>query len=700
MTLPIADFIIQRLLEFDPTFDVGAGTPQVGLGIDPLSIILQPIVDELTVVQQSQSILTILESSDPDSFPEDIVDGLASNALVERQPGDIGSDVERVRFFEPQAYSAQKGVLIWRGPSNQRYTNSEAVAITRAEMSLNQDGTLYFVDIPIIALEQGADFNTSAGTITAMEAEPAGVANSTNLFGVTKGLDRETNTELIDRIKVAVTVRALVTGRGIVVTLTENFTSIREIEPIGFGDPEMMRDIVYEVHIGGNVDVYVKTTSFLDGETDVIALKIDSTRRNAAIDVVTAVIPSVGYSLARQSIDRTDAALVVRSLDGAATYVEGVDFSVDDAAGLIFRLPNAVEDPLDPTPSSIFHQSSTAAVATTNKLLDLVGAFGNARVGMIITVDTPAQIAGTYTVKTVVTSAQVEIFGEFPGAGFPIAAVDFTMDESLSVLYEYNPVAIDIAREVRGPTREGYTITDVPMMLIESIEVLDSVSGEPTGVFLSGAGGFGAGGFGMGGFGMGSIPDYRLVVPDPTLRFSWLESNYIEFSGLQLGVSVRVTYKHASAVPALQAFCDDRNNQSQSASLVVKTFLPVFVESTSPIEYQIAPSDSVGGLTVEEMTEKVNELIDDIDEEKPLEISDIIDLLYDNGANWVDVEALMGLVGEMHLADATVSFIAPDAKGVMSIPDSPIEDPTTRPMSPRIVRFIPHGIVLQRTVAS
>src|SRR5690606_2105330 len=111
MALPVRNFIIQRLLEFDPNFDVGSGVPTTGLMIDPLSIILQPIVDELSVAQASQSILTILESSDPDSFPEDIVDGLASNALVERIPGAIGSDVERIRFFAPTTFSAAKGVL-------------------------------------------------------------------------------------------------------------------------------------------------------------------------------------------------------------------------------------------------------------------------------------------------------------------------------------------------------------------------------------------------------------------------------------------------------------------------------------------------------------------------------------------------------------------------------------------------------------
>src|SRR5260370_39955094 len=103
MTLPITDFIIQRLLEFDSSFDVGSGVATTGLLIEPLSVVLQPIADELTVVQATQSVLTILQSADPDSFPEDIVDAIASNVFVERDLGSIGSTVERLRCVEPQA---------------------------------------------------------------------------------------------------------------------------------------------------------------------------------------------------------------------------------------------------------------------------------------------------------------------------------------------------------------------------------------------------------------------------------------------------------------------------------------------------------------------------------------------------------------------------------------------------------------------
>lgn len=687
MTLPIRSFIIQRLLEFDPNFDVGSGVPTTGLMIDPQAVILQPIVDELTVVQASQSILTILESSDPDNFPEDIVDGLASNAFVERNPGAIGSDVERIRFFQPQAFSVQKGVLIFRGPAGQRYTNSEAISVTSAEMALNQDGTLYYVDVPLVALDEGEDFNTPKGSITTMEAEPVGVANVTNLFGVEQGRSRETNTELIDRIKVAVTVRALVTGRGIIVTLTENFTTIMEIQPVGFHDPEMMRDIVYNVHIGGNVDVYIKTSGLTEDSYDAFGLEVDTTRQRATTGSVVLVEQDVQYSLSQGNIDRTNVAPVVTNIDDPTVpFIENVDYTLDDATGMITRILG----------SGIFHLAVTAGAVTSAKQFTKAGVFASVTAGMVMTIDTPANVAGTYVIKKKISNSIVEIYGEFP---VPAQAnVDCSIDLNVLVTFEYNPVTIDVIRAVRSAARTPFTITNVPLMYIASIEVLDPLSGETTGVVLAGDGGFGMGGFGAGGFGIGTGMDYSFVVTQPTLRHSWLEDNYIEFNQDLVGTSVRVHYKYAGAIPPIQAFMDDRDNQSETASLLARHFVPVFVDTTAPIAYDIPASTEATALTVDEMTTIVEDYINDIDQGQPLETSDLVDTLYNNGATRVDLGSIQSMRGEIHNQDGSIIFSLPDVAGDLRIPDDPIPDPTDRPLSPRIARFLSRDVALSRSV--
>lgn len=692
MTLPVRDFVIQRLLEYDPSFDVGAGVPTTSLLIDPLTIILQPVIDELGVIQLSQSVLSILETDDPDIFPEDIVDGLASNAFVERNPGSLGSDVQRIRFFEPEDFSAQRGILVFRGPAGQRYTNSEAVSVTSAEMSLNQEGTLFYADIPIISVEEGEDFNVEAGSISTMESEPIGAANTSNLFGIQQGRDRETNTELIDRIKIAVTVRALVTGRGIIVTLTENFTTIEEITPIGFGDDEMMRDIVYNIHIGGNVDVYIKTPSFTTSSFDVFNLEVDTTRQQAAAATAALLVEDQAYTMTRSPVDRTNTAPVVRGLDGSV-YVEGAleDYIVDDVTGTIARVAGS---------SIVHYEGLNAAIGGTGiyegKQLTLAGAFASAAPGQRVTIDTTGS-AGSYTIKEKIDNDNVIVYGTFPV--YPIAnGVDFKVDEVVSIAFEYNPVTVDVIKEPRSDVRNLYTITEVPLMLIDSVEVLDPLSGEPTGALLDSVGGYGQGGYGLGGYGLGAGADFKLIVTEPTLRHSELEDNYIEFASTHIGGSVRINYQYASAIPPIQAFMDDRDEQSQSASLIARSYIPVFVDSTESIVYDINAADESGALSVDEMLVLVTDFIDDIVENADLQASDIIDVLYDNGAVRVDLGTIQSLRGEIHNQDGSIIFAIPTSDGSIAIPNDPIPDPTDKPLSSRIARFKARNVTLTRNV--
>ena len=633
MTFPVEDLIIQQLLEFDPTFDVGGGVATTGLMIEPLSIILQPIVNELIALQDNQSILTILEQDDPDDFPEDIVDGLASNAFVDRILGEIATTTQRVRFFEPQDFSATQGVLVFRGPSGQRFTNALSISVTEAEMSLNIDGGLVYVDISIIAMDSGTAHNVDAGSISEMEAEPVGVANTTNLFDVEDGRDRETNTELIDRIKIAVTVRALVTGRGIIVTLTENFTTIVEVQPVGFGDDEMMRDIVYNVHIGGNVDVYVRTATLTSSSTDVTTIEIDTTRQMSASTVLAALVEGTAYDLLRRSLDRTVNAPVVASIDGFVTYSEGagLDYTIDDTLGTITRVAG----------STIFHIPGTIAKATTTKRLVETGAFGSVKAGMILTVGSPAALVGTYTVRSKISSDEIEIYGEFPAAGVPSAAdVNYAIDDNLEISFDHNPISIDLIEAARSATRSPFTIFDVPTMRLVSMAVLDPISGEPTGELLDTTTGFGAGGFGEGGFGSGGGGDFRLVVTEPTLRFSQKEDNFLDFNLEFLGYSLRVSYIYASAIEAIQTFVESDQERTEAADLLVRHFNPAFVDTRTDIAYQINLADEPTAITVAAMTTLVTTFIDDIDSGDDLEASDLIDLLYDNGAVRVDLRTI------------------------------------------------------------
>lgn len=695
MALPVVDFIVERLLEFDSTFDTGGGIATTALMINPLAIILQPLRDELDEIQANQSILSVLESDSPDDFDEDIVDALASNVFIERKEGNISSGTVRIRFFSPQDVDIGTGLAAFLDSSGVRVINNLPISITEAEMGLNVDASLFYVDVPAEAEEQGLAGNIAAGGIQTFENEPPNVANVTNIADFSGGIDRETNTELIDRIKVAVTVRALVTGRGIITTMQDNFTTIEEINPIGFGDPEMQRDIVFNTHVGGNVDVWVKTPALAESNYDVISVIADTTRRTRETSSAVMETAATAYPLRHGGIDRTDLIPIAKSADGFITFTEATDYTLDDAAGTITRIGSGSIFNLTGTTGA--YVPTTEGIQTDAKTIQQASApWTSVRPGMQLKITAPASVVGVYSIKTVLAN-KLTIFGAFPDSS-GVGSVAWQIDDIVSVSYDYNPVSIDIIKTVRSVARTNYTITDTPLIRLKSIEVLDPTTLQPTGTFLDSSGGYGQGGYGIGAYGVGTTADYILKVAIPNLRFSSDEDNFIDIATSKLGFNLRVTYDTSSEISGYQTFIDNDSNRVETASLKAKHFIPVFVNTTGAgVTYRVKASNT-SAKTATEIQTLVNALVETTPIKTDLELSDIIDLLYDNGADQVDLD--FGLEGEIHHTDGDIEFIDNTAAGILEIPENLPTDgtlpDTDKPLSKEIAHFVTGTIALNR----
>jgi hypothetical protein len=382
----------------------------------------------------------------------------------------------------------------------------------------------------------------------------------------------------------------------------------------------------------------------------------------------------------------------VTAIQGAPTYNEGIDYTIDDASGTITRTPA----------SSIFHTAENGAagqiLAGAKQLQHRTNPtfFQNVRAGMILTVLGPVQVSGRYTIKRQVNAATIEVYGNFPAA---LAGVSFQVDDLLSVTYEYNPVTVDLIQTPRSNERAPYTITDVPAVKVTGVEKLDPLSLQPTGALFRDRGGFGVGPYGAGVYGVGTGADYQLRVSDPNRRFSVREDNYLEFQQALVGQSARVHYDFDADVPTLQAFCDDPENQTEAASLLVRHFVPVYVDGLDPIVYTIPAATQATALAETDVLAKIVVFINGLTEGQNLEASDLVDLLYNQGADEVDLGPLLKLRGTVEHQDGSIEFIAPDARGVLAIPSLPIPDPSPRPLSPRIARFIARNLTVSRTIA-
>lgn len=277
--LPVADFLAARLKEYDPGFDVRKGTGFAQLFINPMQFMLQPVADDAAFLRTAQSFLRILQQDDPDAFDEESVDALAANLFVTRAPGGQSSGVARVYYIDPVDREWPTNGIDIEGSNGLRYTNTAPYRVSQADMTPNIENEMYYYDIPITSVDSGVGTALDALGLVGVNNDPD-VITVSNSAAVSGGADRETNTALISRVQRSIAIRDLVTGKGFSATMFDNFVGfLTELVTVGFGDPEMMRDVLYNTHVGGKVDGYFKTASISKGYQNFVGLLPDTTRQ-------------------------------------------------------------------------------------------------------------------------------------------------------------------------------------------------------------------------------------------------------------------------------------------------------------------------------------------------------------------------------------------------------------------------------------
>lgn len=254
--IDIEGMIVQGLDTYDPEVKAGReGSAVRDIAVKPLIGMLAPYTEELEYIRDGLSFFNL------ENLPEDAADSLASNVFVTRKTGDVASGVIRVFFQEPMAVT-MPAELEFISSGGLRFYSTQSVTITAEEMALNYDNGLYYVDILVEAAETGAKYNIEAGAITRTTSPmPTTVVAVLNPNVFSGGDNTESNAELKSRVELAITVRDLVTKKGISYVVPDMFPFVREIRPIGFRDPEMLRDEILGYHIGGKVDIYIRTAA-------------------------------------------------------------------------------------------------------------------------------------------------------------------------------------------------------------------------------------------------------------------------------------------------------------------------------------------------------------------------------------------------------------------------------------------------------
>ncbi len=249
LVLPIADrigtdpfdddiqtFIMERVRQTHPNNAIAASDELMDLLINPMRVILEPVVREVKLVKLRGDISNVEKLADEE------VDALMSNFFEARRSGGISNGVVRIYFAAPQSVSVTLvNPATTRG--GLRFAPTRPQQITSDQMLLNVDGSEYYFDVNYSAESRGSEYNVEAGEIVSV----AGLPSATRVRNIRRfrgGIEHEKSLDFIARVERGRTDKTMTTDPGIQATLRESFPAIRRLFTIGFRDPEMKRDVI------------------------------------------------------------------------------------------------------------------------------------------------------------------------------------------------------------------------------------------------------------------------------------------------------------------------------------------------------------------------------------------------------------------------------------------------------------------------
>lgn len=257
-TVDIGLFLKTRINQEFPEAATREGDAISDLLIKAAVLLWQPVVRENLRIKNGQSF------ADPSTLTTEEADALGANLFSARKTGDFARGVARLYFAQAQDITV--------GPSNYfssktglRFFPTDIQSIRVNEMLLNQESGLYYFDVSLIAEDAGEEYNISPNDLVAVAGIGAAVRVA-NKVRFRTGASAEDAVTYIDRVKQELSEKSLVTLRGIIAKISDEFSEVTRVNALGYRDPEMQRDVLKGGGLGRVLAGGLKALAISDGE--------------------------------------------------------------------------------------------------------------------------------------------------------------------------------------------------------------------------------------------------------------------------------------------------------------------------------------------------------------------------------------------------------------------------------------------------
>jgi hypothetical protein len=293
-----------------PSIETRVGSAFRSLVITPAATIYALIRKEIATFSESLNILDI----DTETADESVLEAQLNNFLITRKDGSTSSGLLRVSVLISKEYVVSAQTL-FEASDGTGYSTGADVVIPAT--SLISDGTTLFFLLPVTSTAPTNTFITQ-GDVLSLSVNSfidAAVSEIRAYATFSLGRAQETIEEFRDRAAESITVRDLVTDKAINTVLKEEFGEILQVVPVGYGDVEMLRDLIhpFEIHKGGDVDVFVRSDRI---PGTIVVDKI--VPAGLYVDMVAPEVPILKI----EGITRVDSGLII-------ALEQGVDYNIE-----------------------------------------------------------------------------------------------------------------------------------------------------------------------------------------------------------------------------------------------------------------------------------------------------------------------------------------------------------------------------------
>lgn len=229
-------------------------------------------VNQTTInrVLDSRSLLAI--KNNPALADDTLVDHILSNFRITRKVGTYASGSINIVVEGDATIVVAADTLFFANGLNFRTTSpitarppgTVTTSITDRVLQSRGDGTYEFT-VPAVAEFVGESSNVRTNTKFTPATPQQRFVTSFSATDFTGGGETETNASLISRMEAGVAAPVTAGRLNIksLVTSQPQFSSIKGLSIVGFGDPEMTRDqhSIIPISSGGRIDVYCRSTT-------------------------------------------------------------------------------------------------------------------------------------------------------------------------------------------------------------------------------------------------------------------------------------------------------------------------------------------------------------------------------------------------------------------------------------------------------